>query len=172
MNRSIAAATLAAVLLLSGCAGQPSSSSGLSLLDTKSPVQLMRNEAADRIDPAVFDDVRKTSDASFPCVTDDGNEGGFVRQWKSSTDLGLVEGADEVAAAEGIVASLVDQGWEVEQSGEESSVDLTVLTNAESLATIEVAAADESKSSLVRITATGPCVMTDGPDSAEVTNLG
>lgn len=172
MTRTIAAATLAAVLLLTGCATQPQASSGLSLLDTKSPVQLMRNEAADRLDPTVFDDVRKTSDASFPCVTDDGNEGGFVRQWKSSTDLGLVDGADQVVAAMQIVDSLVGQGWEVEESDEESAVDLTVLTNSESLATIEVAAADESTSSLVRITATGPCVMTEGPDSAEVSSLG
>jgi len=172
MTRSIAVATLAGVLLLSGCAAQPAATRDLTLLDTKSPVQLMRNEAADRLDPAVFDKVRKSSDASFPCVTEDGNAGGLVRQWKSSTDLALVEGADERAAAKHIVDSLVDQGWDVEESAEQSSVDLTVLSNPGSLALIEVAAADESKSSLVRVTATGPCVMTDGPDSAEVRNLG
>jgi len=172
MTKTIAAAALAAVLLLTGCATQPTASGGLTLLDTKSPVQLMRNEAADRLDPAVFDDVRKTADASFPCVTEDGNEGGFVRQWKSSTDLGLIADADEVAAAAQIVESLIGQGWTVVGSDEESAVELTVLTNPESLATIEVAAADESTSSLVRITATGPCVMTEGPDSAEVTSLG
>ena len=170
MTRTLAALGLAAALVLTGCAAQPAAD-GLTLLQTKSPVQLMRNEAADRLDPAVFDVVRKSTDTSFPCVTEDGNDGGIVRQWKSSTDLALVEGADENAAAEAIVESFVTQGWAAEKL-EEAGVDLTELSKAESIAVIRVAAADESTSALVRITALGPCVVTGGPDSDEVVNLG
>lgn len=170
MTRTLAALGLAAALVLTGCAAQPDAD-GLTLLQTKSPVQLMRNEAADRLDPAVFDTVRKSTDASFPCVTDDGNDGGLVRQWKSSADLGLVAGADQDAAAEALVATFVAQGWSA-QKLEEAGVDLTELSKSDSIAVIRVAAADESTSSLVRITALGPCVVTGGPDSDEVVDLG
>ena len=48
---------------------------------------------------------------------------------------------------------------------------LIILTKESSVASIEISSADESASAMIRITATGPCVTTDGPDSDEVVSL-
>ena len=161
----------AAILLLAGCSAASPGADELRLVETKSPVQLLRNEAAGRLDASVVSDVRKTGVLSFPCYTDEENPGGLVRQWKSSADLVLVEGADRVTAAQSLVASFVDQGWTATEVSSDSSFGLTTLTSTKSVASIEVSSADETASSMIRITATGPCVTTGGPDSDEVTTL-
>lgn len=166
------AAALAAVLLLAGCAGAVSpGSTELKLVDTKSPVQLLRNEAAGRLDTDLVSDVRKTGDLSFPCYNEEENPGGLIRQWKSSADLVLVEGADRVGAAQTLAQSFVDQGWVAKEVSSDTSFALTILTNESSVASIEISSADESASAMIRITATGPCVTTEGPESDEVTSL-
>jgi hypothetical protein len=161
----------AAILLLAGCSSAAPTSDELRLVETKSPVQLLRNEAAGRLDTSVVSDVRKTGDLSFPCYNEQENPGGLVRQWKSSADLVLVDGADRVGAAQALVTSFVDQGWTAEEVSSDTSFGLTLLTSTKSVASIEVSSADETASAMIRITATGPCVTTDGPDSAEVTAL-
>jgi len=161
----------AAVLLLAGCAASPAPSDELRLVETKSPVQLLRNEAAGRLDASVVSDVRKTGDLSFPCYNEEQNPGGIVRQWKSSADLVLVEGSDRVGAAQSLVASFVEQGWSAKEVSSDTSFGLTLLTSTTSVASIEVSSADETASAMIRITATGPCVTTGGPDSDEVTAL-
>lgn len=160
-----------AVLLLAGCAASPASSDELRLVETKSPVQLLRNEAAGRLDASVVSDVRKTGDLSFPCYNEEENPGGLVRQWKSSADLVLVEGSDRVGAAQSLVTSFVEQGWTAREVSSDTSFGLTLLTSTDSVASIEVSSADETASAMIRITATGPCVTTGGPDSDEVTSL-
>ena len=166
------AAALAAVLILTGCAGSASpASDGLQLVDTKSPVQLLRNEAAGRLDADLVSDLRKTGDLSSPCFNEEENPGGLIRQWKSSAELVLVEGADRVGAAQQLAQSFVDQGWVAKEVSSDTSFALTILTNENSVASIEISSADESASAMIRITATGPCVTTGGPDSDEVTSL-
>jgi len=169
MSRNALIAVAAATLLLAGCSSP--ASDDLRLVDTKSPVQLLRNEAVDRVDPLVVDGVRKSSDTSFPCVTGDGNPGGLIRQWKSSTDLAVAAGLDEREIAAGLVDTFLEQGWAAE-TADSSGLEVTRLTSETSVATIEVSAADETTSALIRVVAIGPCVLTDGPDSAEVTTLG
>ena len=134
-------------------------------------MQLLRNDAAGRLDDSVIAKVLKTADASFPCLNDDENPGGLVRQWQSSADLVLVDGADRVGAAQQLVKSFTDQAWEAKEISEDSTFALTVLSNPDSVAQIQVAAADESASAIIRITATGPCVTTGGPNSDEVKDL-
>lgn len=163
------AALAASAILLAGCASPQDGP--LRLVDTKSPVQLLRNEAVDRVDPDVVDNVIKAGDTSFPCVTEDGNAEGLVRQWKSSTDLAIVAGTDQRQVAEALVASFTEQGWSASVA-ESSGLEVTTLTSDTSVATIEVSAADESTNGLVRVVALGPCVVTEGPDSAEVRSLG
>ena len=157
--------------LLAGCTAAAATGNELSLVETKSPVQLLRNEAAGRLDSSVVSDVRKTGDQSFPCYNEEENPGGLVRQWKSSADLVLLEGSDRVGAAQALVTSFVDQGWTAKEVSSDTSFGLTLLTNAKSVASIEVSSADETASAMIRITATGPCVTTGGPESDEVTGL-
>jgi len=164
-------ATAIAVLLLSGCAAPSASSDELRLVETKSPVQLLRNEAAGRLDSTLVSEVRKTGDLSFPCFNEEENPGGLIRQWKSSAELVLVEGSDRVGAAQALVTSFVDQGWTAKEVSSDTSFALTLLSNSASVAGIEVSSADETASAMIRITATGPCVSTDGPDSDEVAGL-
>lgn len=165
------AASLAAVLILTGCAGSAGADDALRLVDTKSPVQLLRNEAAGRLDSDVVSMVRKTGDLSFPCYNEEENPGGLIRQWKSSAELVLVDGSDRVGAAQALTASFVEQDWVAKEVSSDTSFALTILTKPSSVASIEISSADETASAMIRITATGPCVTTDGPDSDEVTAL-
>jgi type IV pilus biogenesis protein CpaD/CtpE len=165
------AVAIAITLILAGCAASPDSVSGeLSLVETKSSVQLLRNEAAGRLDASVVSDIRKTTDQSFPCYNEEKNPGGLVRQWQSSSELVLVTGTDRLVAAEQLVKSFVDQGWTAEEISTDASTQ-TSLSSPKSLASIEVSSADLSAIAIIRITATGPCVTTGGPDSDEVTSL-
>ena len=161
-------AVLLVALALAGCSSAPDD---LTLVETKSPVQLLRNEAAGRLDTAVVASVRKTGDLSFPCYNEEENPGGLIRQWKSSADLVLVEGSDRVGAAQALAQTFVDQGWVANEVSSDTSFALTMLTKEGSVASIEVSSADESASAMIRITATGPCVTTGGPESDEVTSL-
>lgn len=156
--------------LLAGCSSA-ATTTDLRLVETKSPVQLLRNEATNRLDSSVVADVRKTGDLSFPCYNEEENPGGFIRQWKSSAELVLVEGSDRVGAAQALAQSFVDQGWTAKEVSSDTSFALTILTNESSVASIEISSANESASAMIRITATGPCVTTDGPDSDEVADL-
>lgn len=166
------AAATASTLLLAGCASSGSgSTTQLTLVDTKSPVQLLRNDATDRVEKEFVSDIRKTTDQSVPCFNEEDNPGGLIRQWRSSAELVLVGGSDRVGMTEVLVQSYVDQGWKAEEVSEDSSFGLTLLSNDDSLASIEVSSADMSAVAIIRITATGPCVTTGGPDSDEVMDL-
>jgi hypothetical protein len=165
---AIAALALAAVTL-SGCGAV--GTSDLSLVETKSPVQLLRNDAAGRLDSDIVSRVDATADASSACSDENENPGGLIRQWTSSANLVLVEGTDRLLAADTLIASYVDQGWEAKSMTSGDQFALTILSNPKSIATIQVAAAGESVDTVITITATGPCVLTDGPDSDEVTAL-
>jgi hypothetical protein len=170
-TRTPFAASLAAILMLTGCAGSPSESDELRLVDTKSPVQLLRNEAASRLDTDIVSKVRKTGDLSFPCYNEEENPGGLIRQWKSSAELVLVDGSDREGAAQALTDSFVEQDWVAKEVSSDKSFALTILTKPSSVASIEISSADETASAMIRITATGPCVTTDGPNSDEVTSL-
>ena len=157
--------------LLAGCSAPAPTTGGPTLVETKSPVQLLRNEATSRLDTSVVSDIRTTGDLSFPCYNEEENPGGLVRQWKSSAELVLVKGSDRVGATQALVKTFTDHGWVAKEVSSDPSFGLTLLTNPESVAGIEVSSADETASAMIRITATGPCVATGGPDSDEVTSL-
>ena len=77
-----------------------------------------------------------------------------------------------VTAGDNLAASFVEQGWEADRSEDGGAV-LTVLTRSGSVAVIEIEAVEktESNRASIRITASGPCVATAGPDSDEVRDL-
>jgi hypothetical protein len=154
---------------LTGCTS--SSNAQLSLVETKSPVQLLRNDAAARLDSDIVSRVDATADMSSACSDENENPGGLIRQWTSSADLVLVEGTDRLLAADTLVASFVDQGWQAKKMTSGDQFALTILSSPTSIATIKVSAAGGSVDTVITITATGPCVRTDGPDSDEVTAL-
>ena len=99
-----------------------------------------------------------------------------IRSWSSSTSILITNStaARIQTVADDLAATFVDQGWTV--SPDASSTDtqiVTELTSEASLAAIEIAAAlkAEGQEPSIRITATGVCAMTGGPESDEVLKL-
>ena len=183
MARSMAAAAAAALVLLTlaGCAGQSVSpaagGSGITLAQSKSPVQLLRNEAASRLPSIIAKDVAETGDTSVACLPADADPDGRSRAWHSSLTLLVTNSraASIHAASDDLVASFVEQGW-VAADGEgdaAASTPSTVLTNTASPVTIavqELPKSDDQKAA-IRITTVGPCVATAGEGSDEVLAL-
>ena len=170
----LAASAVGVLLFLTGCAGTgdgDANSGEPRLVDTKSPVQLLRNDATDRVDPADIASIRKEVDQSEPCYTEDKNPGGLIRQWKSSVELVLADGTDRVAIMTELVQSFTDQGWTSEELGNTADLWDVQLSSDASLANIEISSSELSVVSIIRVVSTGPCVKTDGPDSDEVKSL-
>lgn len=158
-------------LLLGGCSAAPSGAtsidlSELTLVQTKSPVQLLRNDALDRVEERFVSETRYTQDSSVSCFTDDDNPDGLVRQWISSGEVELAEGADRDYVTERLVQSFTGDGWDDAQAGGP-----TLLSSPRSVASIEISSVDSSANGIVQVTVTGPCVVTAGADSEEVTSL-
>jgi hypothetical protein len=159
-------AVLAVTLALAGCTAAPHS---LTLVETKSPVQLLRNEAWYRLPEVMVKEDSETTDSSEAC-----DDGGAMRLWRSST-IALLTNSQAprvVSAGDNLAASFVEQGWQAERSEEGAAV-LTVLTRSSSVAVIEIEAVEKTEShrASIRITASGPCVATAGADSDEVRDL-
>jgi hypothetical protein len=164
--------TLSACATTTGPGGEPT----LTLAETKSPVQLLRNEAASRIDEFIVETVDETEDVSAPCKTAEADPLGLTRLWTSSVEVSLKEGSAWRASivADDLVASFEAQGWTAAR-GAPSAVTYTTLKSENSTATIgltvtteDVAAARPAK---LQITTKGPCVVTGGSESDEVKRL-
>jgi hypothetical protein len=157
-----------ALALLAGCSAAPQA---LTLVETKSPVQLLRNDAWYRLPEVMVKGDSETTDASQPC---DDDPDGTMRAWHSST-VALVTNSQAprvVLAGDNLAATYVAQGWEATRSEEGAAV-LTVLTRSSSVAVIEIEALSKTEQhrASIRITASGPCVATAGADSDEVRDL-
>lgn len=169
-HKWVAPAVLVAFLLSSCSPTQPSVAAD-TLAETKSPVQLLRNAAAQRVDELVVADVRPGADDSVACFDEFENPDGIVRQWISSVELTLVEGSDLTAISNQLIESFVVDGWERRDPSSGESFALTILSTEDSVAQVQIEASAESEGRLLRITSTGPCVTTAGPDSDEVRAL-
>ena len=157
-----------AALLLAGCSAEPE---GLTLVETKSPVQLLRNDAWFRLPDVMIQGDSETTDVSAAC---DDDPDGRLRLWQSST-IALLTNSQAprvITAGDDLTATFVEQGWEAARSEEGNAV-LTVLTRASSVAVIEIEAVPKTAEhrASIRITASGPCVETAGADSDEVRAL-
>jgi hypothetical protein len=174
-TRASFASVAGILLLLSGCAGATNDGTSGNgeprLVDTKSPVQLLRNDATDRVDAADIASIRKEVDQSEPCFDEAKNPGGLVRQWKSSVELVLADGTDRVAIMDKLIQSFTEQGWSFEELSNTADLWDVVLSSDASLANIEISSTELSIVSIIRVISTGPCVTTDGPDSDEVKSL-
>ena len=107
------------------------------------------------------------TDTSVACTTEGENAGGLIRRWTSTAEIVLADGADRDYVAERLVQSFTGDGWNDENLGDDTSL----LSNDRSVASIEISSDDSSADGMVRISVTGPCVTTAGPDSDEVTSL-
>jgi len=174
-DRTIATLTalaFAVIVTLTGCSGDDGDTQRL--VDTKGPTQLLRNDAASRVDESLLLSADKKTDVSEACGLDDPD--GLLRYWHSGITLNLDTSSSASAQEEGakLVKSFVDQDWEEStQTGTGSST--SILENKASQQQIRVTVTfDDDSDGLgasVQIDVYGPCVKTGGPDSDEVQQL-
>jgi hypothetical protein len=172
------ALTLVIIATLAGCAAPGGAGAGSATLDvvdstlveTKSAVQLLRNEAASRVPDIVVNELVETADVSSACQPASIDPGELARAWRSTATLTMTnsQAARVDAVMTELVTSFTDQGWVAEP--EDAA---TRLTRTESLATVlvEGTAKTTTDHATIAITVTGPCVLTEGPESDEVLNL-
>jgi hypothetical protein len=161
--------------LLAGCASSSASSNELTLAKTKSPVQLLRNEAASRVPSGIVGEVLGNEDISISCKTEAVDPKGLVRRWKSSVLMGIEKGSSwrVTNVTDDIVDSFTEEGWTASR-GPATTVTVTILESELSSAAIEIASTlpkEDKSGATIRITTTGPCVATEGADSSEVRKL-
>ncbi len=163
-----ATALLLVVVVLAGCTSEPTQ---LTLVKTKSPVQLLRNEAWYRLPDVMIKGDAETIDVSVAC---DDDPAGHLRSWSSSTTAlinnSFAPRTDGVADA--LALTFEDQGWSLDRSVGEGTSTL-VLSRPASVATISIEAVEKTpeRRASIRITAAGPCVQTNGAESDEVKQL-
>jgi hypothetical protein len=155
----------------------------ISLAKTKSPAQLLRNEAAARLPEGVIDEIIESEDASVACLSKGDDPTGIVRSWHSTVDV-LIAGETDVAPlVNDLVASFGEQGWVSRDLGGNASAIKKLLESEGSLADMQISgftpndgatsvSLEESvEQRTVQIEVHGPCVRTDGADSGEVMSL-
>jgi hypothetical protein len=145
----------------------------VTLAQSKSYAQLLRNEASSRLPSIVLKEVSESTDSSVPC---DDDPAGLARSWSSSTSILITNStASRIQkVADDLAQTFVDQGWSSNPESE-STEDLTItaLTSDASLASIEITTASKAagQAPSITITTTGVCAMTAGPESDEVKKL-
>jgi len=156
---------------LTACSG---ASDAVTISESKSTVQLLRNVIADTIDDSAIQGVTKNDDAALACG-DEPDEDRFF--WRSSVLLDIVGASDRdiEGAAAGAVAALEKSGW-ISAEADPVAHSVTVeLTSTESLATIRITSTDDAdgdgRGASVFVVVNGPCVKTAGADSAEMKAL-
>lgn len=144
----------------------------MTLVESKAPVQLMRNEISARIPAVVVENLIEATDASVSCKDADEDPEGLYRAWQSTATFGVVNSRagilDNIVG--GVVDSFVEQGWVSEADTEEQGIVLTKAVSAAELrlTTVERSADNEPQ---IKISTVGPCVLTEGPNSDEVVLL-
>lgn len=170
-------ATAAVAFVLTGCAPAQEPTGkypDLSLAETKSPTQLLRNEAASRIPEDVIEEIVHSQDISSNCITPENDPDGLIRSWDSSVRIGITaaHGAETQSIVDDLAQSFVDQGWDKGTFGVASIIDLTSETSPVSIhVSVTKADAETGEGGAIQLTASGPCVETDGGESDEVKNL-
>ena len=166
-----AAAILCAAVTLSACS---SAATGGELLATKSPTQLLRNEAANRLISGTDDNVGAQEDFSAPCKSEAEDPEGLYRSWHSTLLAEVPEdraiGVDQFVGA--LATSFAEDGWVFNEEHVGSAGKITTMTRSDSIVTLAFTAQEgEGEGATVLIEASGPCVLTGGPNSDEVKDL-
>lgn len=145
----------------------------MTLAETKSPVQLLRNEAAGRIPADVISEVVAARDQSTSCQMANDPDG-TIRSWGSSVRVSLTDAAgnDVESIVADLVASFEAQGWKAGTYGVQSIIDLTSKDSIVAIHISPVAGDEETGAGAkIQMSVTGPCVVTDGAESDEVLKL-
>jgi hypothetical protein len=188
LSVSVAAAVLA-LATLSACGASPGSDvpkgdyPAISLADTKSPAQLLRNTAVSRIPSEVILSVATQTDGSVSCLSEDEDPKGYIRYWESTVDvqLKLKETPNAQTIVDQVLASFTDEGWMSQQitgSAADRQAHLltkgTASTESVSLAQVrmEAVTSGDKTTAYIHIDSRGPCVVTNGKDAPDVVELG
>lgn len=177
----------ASLLGLAGCAAPAAVVAGtypdVSLADTKSPAQLLRNEAATRLPEGVIDQIIESEDLSVSCLSEDEDPDGTIRSWHSTVDVLILGEADVAPLVNDLVASFEEDGWKARDLGGNVSTVKKLLETDGSLADMQISGftPNENATSVsleedveqrtVQIEVHGPCVRTAGATSEEVGSL-
>jgi len=170
-NPAAAAAVLCLAFGVSACSGPTQHT----LVDTKSPTQLLRNEAAQRLMGGTDEVVAEQKDYSAACKTEAEDPAGLYRSWRS-TLLAWVPPDSAIAVDQfvgALATSFSENGWVLhEEHGDDEVSKATTMTNSNSIVTLKFTSTeDDGDGATVYIEASGPCVLTAGPESDEVKDL-
>ena len=188
LTRSLVCLVLGALSLsvLAACASAeaiPGDYPDVSLADTKSPAQLLRNEAAARLPQELVDQIIEAEDASVSCLSLSDDPEGLVRSWHSTVNVTVLDDTDVATLVGDLATSFAEQGWTVRDLGGNATVSQKLLESDGSLADIQVSGLtpdtgatsvsleDVVEQPTVKIAVHGPCVRTGGLESDEVTAL-
>ena len=172
------AATATAILALGVLAGCAPATVDLSeygeytLGETKSIVQLMRNDVAGSIPPSVVVSNGDSADLSVACFPTSNDPDGLVRSWQSTERVDILETAagGVWGVFDRLVTSYQNKGWKVEDVELPDASQAVELTSGSIAATIQLSIPTD-ESPVIQLVATGPCTATAGADSDEVTRL-
>ena len=106
MRATLVVLSIALAVTLSGCGEE---ASGERLVDTKGPTQILRNDAASRVDKSLLLSADRKTDLSEGCGLADKDPKGLMRYWHSGINLNLDTSSADSAETEGekLVASYV-----------------------------------------------------------------
>jgi hypothetical protein len=160
--------------MLSACTTAPTSDAPLTLVETKSPVQLLRNEAVSRVPAEAIDGIVTQQDGSTACRTIETDPKGLERSFRSTVRFELKNdpSVDPQSVIDELAASFVDDGWKQGTFGVATIIELT-RPGSETKIHISMSPGNEDAgtAAAVQLAVSGPCVMTAGTDSAEVRDL-
>ena len=173
MKLSILGATATIVALaITGCSQQTTET----LSSSKSPTQLLRNEAATRLIDGTDESVAEQQDYSASCKSETEDPTGLYRSWRStllaSVPADSAIGVDQFVGA--LATSFAEDGWVLkEEHGGDGSEKISTMTSTTSVATLKFTSTEgaSGEAASVYIEASGPCVLTEGPESDEVKRL-
>lgn len=167
---AVPAAAVAVALLATGCTASPDQP--ISLVESKSQTQLLRNEAAQRLIDGTDESVAEQQDYSAACKSGSEDPGELYRAWHSTLLAAVPSdsaiGVDQFVGA--LATSFSEDGWSFTETHAE--VKVTTMTRSDSFVTLTFSSTESAgEGATVLIEATGPCVLTGGPDSDEVAKL-
>jgi hypothetical protein len=132
----------------------------------------MRNEVSARIPPVVVENLLDATDSSIPCKDLATDPDGLYRAWQSTATFGVVNSRAGILdnIVDSVADSFAEQGWAVADGPDGNGVVLTKTVSAAELrlTTIE---REQGQQPEIVISTLGPCVLTEGPTSEEVTRL-
>jgi hypothetical protein len=171
-KRALIPLAFALAAALGGCTASPAveSSTQGSLVTSKSPTQLLRNQAISRIPIPSVQSTDEITDGSVACLSEAEDPDGKSRAWVSTFVAEIVSGnafrVDAIAA--NLAQSFTDEDW-TGTVADDGSISLTSESIPVSITITPVAVSDVEAHLLFE--ARGACVPTGGANSDEVRNL-